>query len=242
MDTVGESVINTAAAHGSALKESIAIVLVFFALQFAILALGPGDPGAGVPAAWNSLLANTVAAFGVVLSGWLVSRVRFFTGGMGGIGVVNLPARDILGCLLAGALLGFAVSVLSNFFEITRTPHPLQGQVYLEGSTPILIAWIASLVLVAPIGEEMVCRGFILPALARKIGVFPAIIGAALLFLLPHLLQVGGYWVAAVGIFSLGILAGVARVRTGSVFAAMLVHAAYNAIPLAYMLWDHFLA
>ena len=49
-----------------------------------------------------------------------------------------------------------------------------------------------------------------------------------LLFVL-HLFEAGGYWPAVVSILLLSVVTLVARLRTGSVVAAMAVHAAYNA-------------
>ena len=137
---------------------------------------------------------------------------------------------------------GVTVIGLVQVFHYSGPANPMLAQTYLEGGIAILIAWSVSLIFIAPLSEELICRGFILPALSRKLGVAPAVVLAAALFLLAHLPQIDGYWVAALGIFSLGIVAGVMRVRTGSLFGAIAVHAGYNAAPITHMLWAQFVS
>jgi len=244
MEVVGEGLKMLPHDRGITLKEAFTAALVFIALQFVVLAIGEvhSQPDAGIPAAWKQLIANLVAASGLILAGWSIARDRFLVAGLAGVGMVRLSGRSVFSCSFAGLLLGIVVVVLTQFFDSAREPSPLIGRVYFEGGISILLAWIFSVLVIAPIGEEMLCRGFILPALAKKIGALPAVIAAAFVFLLPHISQIGGYWVAAAGIFSLGVVAGIARVRTGSVVAAMVAHASYNVVPVAFVLWDQFLA
>lgn len=89
----------------------------------------------------------------------------------------------------------------------------------------------AVLSLVVGIAEEMIFRGLILDALLPA-GITTAVAGSALLFGLPHLLNaLGGTWdpvftladtIAAVGI---GIVFAALRIRTGSIWPLIGLHA-----------------
>jgi membrane protease YdiL (CAAX protease family) len=89
---------------------------------------------------------------------------------------------------------------------------------------------MAMAVLVAPLVEETLFRGYLYPFFARKMGVPVGIILTGVLFGLMHGSQLGWSW----GIVALLILVGVvftyARARTGTVFASYLLHLGYNSL------------
>jgi membrane protease YdiL (CAAX protease family) len=83
-------------------------------------------------------------------------------------------------------------------------------------------------VIVAPLVEETVFRGYLYPLFAKSFGIAPAIFVTGLLFGLMHGSQLGWSW----GIVGLLILVGViftyARAYTGTVLASYLLHLGYN--------------
>lgn len=85
-------------------------------------------------------------------------------------------------------------------------------------------------VLVAPLVEETVFRGYLYPLLAKTFGVATGVIVTGVLFGLLHGAQLGWTW----GLVSVLILVGVVftfvRARTGSVFASFLLHLGYNSM------------
>lgn len=81
-------------------------------------------------------------------------------------------------------------------------------------------------VLVAPLLEEMVFRGFLLPATARWTGPLGAVLLTAALFGLLH----GGFYAGP--IFALGALLGWAYWRTGRLWVAVGLHSAHNVVAL----------
>ena len=93
--------------------------------------------------------------------------------------------------------------------------------------------------MLAPIYEEALFRGFALTAWRQTVGARAAIVRSSLLFVVAHVLFVGGdSFREAV---SLAIVGGVVRVpvafvlgwlfvRTGSLWAPIGLHAAFNAI------------
>jgi membrane protease YdiL (CAAX protease family) len=84
-------------------------------------------------------------------------------------------------------------------------------------------------VLLAPMFEEILFRGFLLPLLARSLGAWPGILLTALPFALLHGPQNTWAWQQVVLIGVAGAIFGWVRYRTGATSASFLLHAAYNA-------------
>ncbi len=80
-----------------------------------------------------------------------------------------------------------------------------------------------------PLMEELFFRGFLYPVLARRIGVFWAILFTALPFGLIHAVQYGYAWGAVLVIFLVGVILTTVRALTKSVAASFLAHVGYNA-------------
>ncbi len=89
---------------------------------------------------------------------------------------------------------------------------------------------MALAVLIAPLMEETLFRGYLYPLLARNLGVLPGIFLTGLLFGLMHGYQLG--W--TLGLVALLTIVGwiftYVRARTGTVFASYLMHLGYNAM------------
>jgi uncharacterized protein len=84
-------------------------------------------------------------------------------------------------------------------------------------------------VLVAPFVEETFFRGFLYPALARRIGVGSSVVLTAAFFAAVHQGQLAHAWVPLAWLFIVGLVLTVVRVRTKSVATCVLIHMAYNA-------------
>jgi hypothetical protein len=87
--------------------------------------------------------------------------------------------------------------------------------------------------MLAGLCEETLFRGPIQKGLMRRLGVWPAIVIAAILFAAAHLDLPG----MPIRTF-LGIMLGWLVVRTGSIFPAMLMHAMYDITQLAYVSYE----
>ncbi len=111
------------------------------------------------------------------------------------------------------------------------------SRVHPKGKVPIeelfsdrngTLLLMALAVLVAPLVEETIFRGFLYPVIARSFGVPAGIVVTGILFGLLHGLQLGWAW-GLVGLLTLvGIVFTYARARTGTVFASYLCHLGYN--------------
>lgn len=90
--------------------------------------------------------------------------------------------------------------------------------------------WALLALLLAPLVEEFVFRGVLYSGLAQTWGVAGAGLFVTLVFVAQHLPEVGGYWPALLSIIALGTAAVLLRIRTQSLFPAMLLHASYNLV------------
>lgn len=93
--------------------------------------------------------------------------------------------------------------------------------VFKANALPMLI----TVVIAAPLGEELFFRGFALPALKRSWGLLAALLVSGALFSLLHMDPVG-----FLGLMEIGVLLAALRWRTGSLWAAVLGHAVNNGI------------
>jgi membrane protease YdiL (CAAX protease family) len=88
--------------------------------------------------------------------------------------------------------------------------------------------FMAMAVLVAPLVEETVFRGYLYPLFAKSFGVAASIIVTGVLFGLMHGAQLGWTWGLVLVLIAVGVVFTFVRARTGSVFASFLLHLGYN--------------
>lgn len=85
-------------------------------------------------------------------------------------------------------------------------------------------------VLVAPLVEETVFRGYLYPLLAKTFGVATGVIVTGVLFGLMHGAQLGWTWGLVSVLIFVGVIFTFVRARTGSVVASFLLHLGYNSM------------
>jgi hypothetical protein len=91
-----------------------------------------------------------------------------------------------------------------------------------EGMLPLLLL---SFVILAPLQEELIFRGFFLRGFVPAIGLWPAILVTSGVWAVSH----GQYeWFFVGEIFALGIVLGWIRCRSGSLIASFILHATVN--------------
>jgi membrane protease YdiL (CAAX protease family) len=127
-------------------------------------------------------------------------------------------------------LTGCGLSIL--VFGLTAVMKPPENtpieEVFKFRQTAML--FVAMAVLVAPLVEETVFRGYLYPMFARWFGVGPSIIVTGVLFGLMHGPQLGGAKSLIALLTFVGIVFTYVRSRTGSVFASYLMHLGYNSL------------
>ena len=91
---------------------------------------------------------------------------------------------------------------------------------------------VGCLAVVPAVCEEFAFRGFVLTGLQRRFGAARAVVATAAVFGAFHVLKDLGLWERFVGSALLGLLLGWVRVRTGSLWPGVLLHATNNALIL----------
>jgi membrane protease YdiL (CAAX protease family) len=96
-----------------------------------------------------------------------------------------------------------------------------------------LILVFVSLAILPPLVEEIVVRGFLFSGLRTRIGKLKAALIASFIFAIAHL-QLGSgappLWIAAIDTFVLSMVLIQLRIKTGSLWAGMLVHGLKNSL------------
>ena len=135
------------------------------------------------------------------------------------------PALPLGTYLSGGALLAFSVAGLAWLLPKPQKHMPME-ELFRDPLSASLLAVFG--VLVAPIIEELLFRGFLYAVVARVNGVLAAVLTTAALFSLVHAPQYGWAWQNLLILAYVGIVFGAIRARSGSVVPSTLVHAAYN--------------
>ncbi len=180
----------------------------------------------------NSLLlaaifgAATIAALAVLLLAVRLSRLSV----KDYLGLVLPQRRDVLIGLAALAALYLSYRLLSSLLAPHATDW-FNGAYRQSLAAETVPALAAAIIVLAPIGEELIVRGFLLRGwAASRMGPTFAIVLTSALWAAMHTQYepfVLGY------IFCIGLLFGWLRQRTGSTLLTMMLHATQNAVVLA---------
>jgi uncharacterized protein len=134
--------------------------------------------------------------------------------------------RNPLLFFFVGCSISLLVFALTSFIQ-TPENTPIE-QVFKFKQTAAL--FVLTAVLVAPLAEETIFRGYLYPMFARWFGIVPSIVITGVLFGLMHGPQLGGAK-SLIAVMSLvGIIFTAVRARTGTVFASYLMHLGYNSL------------
>lgn len=102
---------------------------------------------------------------------------------------------------------------------------------YLSSRLDNILAFLA-LVILAPIGEETLMRGYLYSGLRRIWKFLPALLTTSFLFGVAHLSTgvKGALWAAGVTTFILSVVLVYVREKTGALYAPILVHSLNNLV------------
>ncbi len=157
------------------------------------------------------------------------------------IGIVKPKPRDALYAISA---LGIYFILYIALFIVIKLLFP---HVNFDGKQDVgfesakhgtqLVLVFFSLVILPPIGEEILCRGFLYTGLRKKLALWPAAVITSLLFASAHLFggtNTAPLWAASIDTFVLSMVLVYLREITGSLAASMGVHMLKNFV--AFML------
>lgn len=221
-------------------------VLVFAAVvvisQLAGVAVGLplSAIGAAIPRPLGDLLA------GLVQGAVFVGVVRLMVVGAGALAWAEMGLRgglaNIFQGIVGGAVFAGPVVLVTAVLALVAVqlagvipPSPLPP----TGTVGGLLLHLLAGAVVAPFAEEVLFRGFALTAWRRSVGTRGAIVRSSIVFVLAHVLFVGGDTFGEAA--RLALVGGVVRVpiafvlgwlyvRTGSLWGPIGLHSAFNAI------------
>jgi len=170
------------------------------------------------------------------------ARVRFHAPFWKTLGWRRLQTGEIprgvayAGFVLGGFLLATAVALMDSAFPAKQS-LPIQA---LLADRRTAILFMLTAVLVAPVVEETIFRGYLYPVCVRSFGTGWGIIATGTMFGLLHSVQLWGGWWQIGFLVLVGIVLTTARAMTGTVVASFLMHVSYNALPvIAYVVATH---
>jgi membrane protease YdiL (CAAX protease family) len=216
-------------------REALRIILPLLLAQavFGLLyrRLGPDDPG---DADRFMLVAQGFLFHGLCFL--LVAMLLRWRGvswhGAFGVAPGSLLAHAGWGVL---ALLGtmpiiiaynLVAQILMHWWEIEPQLQDVTRIISSADTLPLKIYFVLLATVAAPVVEEILFRGVLLPAAARIIGVRAALVLVAALFSLVH-----GFYMPASGIFFILSLAfSLAYIYRGSLVTPIIMHAAFNSL------------
>ena len=156
------------------------------------------------------------------------------------LGISRHLAWSDIGLSILSVLPYYLLSALAVWLglEVFKVINPEVGQQISFAQPNLKIEYyvaFVTLVILAPLAEELLFRGYFLGRLGDKIGKWFALIVTAVVFGLLHLpgftdSGVVLQWSAAADTFVLGLTAGILRLLSGSIWAGVLLHAIKNAI------------
>ncbi len=146
----------------------------------------------------------------------------------------NAPdAGKAVGAIFGGITMT-VMSLTLGFLLQRWTPKELPVESFFNSTTSAYaVAFFG--ILVAPFVEELFFRGFLYPALARRIGVAASVVLTAVAFALLHQGQLAHAWAPLLVLFLVGVCLTVVRALTKSVAITVLMHMSYNTAIFALM-------
>ena len=151
----------------------------------------------------------------------------------------QLTSSDVLVAFAFGYLAlqvaSYCLSFLAYFYPQSSSWSDSVFETLIWGSR-LEVSWMFCLIVVlGPLVEEFVYRGFLQPVVKRRLGAVGAILFTSFIFAAFHNYSLVGFLV----IFSLGAICAVTYEKTGSLWSAYFIHLANNLIWFAFYMGAH---
>lgn len=188
------------------------------------------------------ILNQTLLSLGLLV--YLAAQMRFRfqspfwrTIGWRPLGTGTIPRRIVYLTLILG---GFALSLLIQIASAAlqnKTKMPIET-FFQDRRSAFLLMLMG--VLVAPLVEETIFRGYIYPVVARSFGIRAGVVITGTMFGLLHAPQLWGGWGQIALLIVVGIIFTAARAISRTVVASYLLHVSYNSfLFIAFLVASH---
>jgi membrane protease YdiL (CAAX protease family) len=212
-------------------------VFIGFAVsRLAISLLAVGLDAVGVPlktlnhSVFNAAVAASIYVLTLVIVLNVPRLIKKFGTSREELGLTRLPSWTDIGLAPAGFVVYFLLSAVLVYvvthifpgFDISQAQNV--GFENLGRYYELMLAFV-TLVIIAPIAEELLFRGYLYGKLRNAVPIWAAILITSVLFGLIH-----GQWNVAVDVFALSIVMCVLREVTGGIWAGILLHMLKNGL------------
>lgn len=195
--------------------------------------------GAGEAAALEALRRDPMVAVPVQVLAWLPSLAliayivtrQYGRSLADGLAWAPLP-RPVTTYVRTGVLLAIGSTLLAIAFGDPGQPTPMQ-ELFARRESWWILATFG--ILVAPLIEEIVFRGFLYSALEHRHNSAVALGASTAVFAFLHGSQYGWQLPQLSVLAAVGCAFGVVRMHTGSTKASTIVHAAYNGLVFLFL-------
>lgn len=121
--------------------------------------------------------------------------------------------------------------ILLNVFDLPVEPQITVVWILAEQSLLARVGLILAIVILAPLCEELLFRGIILPLMAQLVNRTLAIVATSLLFALIHF-----HIASFLPLFALAIFISIAYIYTRNIWTPIAMHACFNLISILFIL------
>lgn len=215
------------------------------AMQFLVASIVSLLVWLGVPlASMNQLIFSTIVSaiiygLSIVVAIWLPWRVKKYKTTRDDMGLTGRPSWLDVGLtpvVMIGYMLlsGIVISVLSSILPIDAN----QDQVLPVDSSMLMATWqyilaFVMLVVLAPVGEELLFRGYLYGKLRKKAPIWIAVVMTSLTFGVAHLWTGGDgplQWAVMIDTFVLSLVMCSVREYTGAIWITIFMHMTKNGL------------
>ncbi|HCI45595.1 MAG TPA: hypothetical protein DE315_08735 [Candidatus Omnitrophica bacterium] len=140
--------------------------------------------------------------------------------------------RSVMEVFVVPALAGLFFAVVSSaiiWLRHTQPVTPLSEVIEATTSTFLFAIFLVMAILIAPLIEEIIFRGYFFHVISRARGERFAIYVISLVFAFLHVGQYWGDWAAIAMVMLLGFALTILRARTATTLASIVTHYVYNA-------------
>ncbi len=205
-------------------------------IGIALASMGTEDISAFID---SSTLTNFVymLMFELIIVAALLAFIKRRGAAFSSIGLKRPQPKDLLFALIGfGAYFAMYIGVYlvaQEFIPWIDFEQEQELGFSTDVTGPALALVFVSLVIIAPIAEEIICRGFLFSGLRTKLAFIPAAIITSVIFAAAHL-QIGYdaplLWVAAIDTFILSMVMVYMRERTNSLASPIFLHMIKNGL------------
>jgi membrane protease YdiL (CAAX protease family) len=170
----------------------------------------------------------------IFLAGLLVYRNLRPTDvfGLGSLGFTRALWRSLLWLAAAYPLLMLVQAMVYGTAGGEMSPQDVVEFLQNAETPRDRLAVLAMAVVVAPVAEEMIFRGYLYPVGKKYVGAFASMAATSLLFAVLH-----GHAGSIPALFTLAMCLGLAYEKSGTLIVPMIMHAVFNAVSVTAILF-----